>query len=475
MANILQQVHNVIVVMLGNRSLDNMCGWLYANGGPEPKLFLPSGSPPAYNGLNSTLWNPSNASYFGGVAPDKVPVVQGTTGNTVPDPDPEETFSNVSFQLFGPEAASNKPRWPNLGFVVNYENATKGKAAQIMQTYTGKQVPVISALAQNFAISDAWFSSVPSQTWPNRAFVHAGTSNGNVDNGDPPDPFDWNVPTIFNVLKSMGVSWNVYSDTTLVPSLTRTMFPRLWDPLLDGHFKGFDDFKRDCAKNTLPRYAFVEPSFLDDPNDEHPPHDVTAGEQFLFEIWQAVSSSPGWNNILLLITYDEHGGCYDHAMPPWNAAIPDAASNPGQSDFFFNRFGVRVPMVVVSPYVQPGSVFRSNSPAGTPYDHTSVLATLRDWLGIPADKMLSSARIAAAPNLAQVLTLAAPGPKPVIQPPGRVSVAPSPALPPNDLQKSLISGSARRFGMHPPEVLAEIKTRQQAIDFFKPRAAMAHA
>lgn len=107
----------------------------------------------------------------------------------------------------------------------------------------------------------------------------------------------------------------------------------------------------------------------------------------------------------MLITYDEHGGTYDHVMPPWNAACPDTASHPGEEGFTFNRFGIRVPMVAVSPWIQAGTVFRSDSPAGVPYDHTSMLATLRDWLSIPKDKMLASARVSAAPNLGQILTL----------------------------------------------------------------------
>lgn len=472
MANILPQIQHVVVVMLENRSLDNMCGWLYSNDGPQPKLFLPAGSPAVYDGLNPDLWNPSNESFFGGQPPQKVFVTHGTTSSIVPNPDPEETFSNVSLQLFGPEKPSTNPTWPNLGFQTNYENATPAAADQIMQAYTPAQVPVISALAQNFAVSDAWFASVPSQTWPNRAFVHAGTSNGNVDNSvppDPPDPLQWDVSTIFNVLESMSISWNVYSDTIVVPSLARIMFPKLWT--LDGHFHGFDDFKGHCAANSLPKYSFVEPSFVNNPNDEHPPHDINAGEQFLFDIWQAVSNSPGWNNILLVITYDEHGGCYDHVMPPWNAAIPDAASNPGKSGFFFNRFGVRVPTVVVSPYVRPGTVFRSDSPAKTPYDHTSVLATLRDWLGIPQDRMLPSLRIAAAPNLSQVLTLPSPGPKPVIPAPLRAPVPTSMTLQPNDLQKSIMAAATRYFHLPPLTSVDAIQTRQQVLDFFKSRAA----
>lgn len=468
---ILPQIKNIIVVMLENRSLDNICGWLYSDPSHFPGLFLPAGTPQVFNGLNSSLWNPSNSSYFDGQPPVKVPVVQGTQNYTVPDPDPEEEFDHVSYQLNGALPPAPDPKWSMQGFVVDYEQTGSSNANQIMETYSTSQLPVISSLAWNFAVSDAWFCSVPSQTWPNRAFVHAGTANGNVNNGDPPDPLDWNVPTIFNVLESLNISWKVYSDTDVIPSLTRTMFPKLWDPLLDGHFKGFDDFKEDCARNSLPRYSFVEPSFVTEPNDEHPPHDVSAGEQFLLAIWQAVSSSPAWNNTLLLITYDEHGGCYDHVQPPWGAATPDAKSNPGQENFRFNRFGVRVPMVAVSPFITPGTVFRSNTT--TPYDHTSILATLRDWLDIPANKMLPSARIAAAPTLAQVITLSAPGPAPLISRPASTPVHAPLTLPPNPLQKSLVAGAARRLGKDPVAALREMETRQHIVDFFKPKAAAA--
>lgn len=472
MANILPQVQHIIVVMLENRSLDNMCGWLYSAPATQPKLYLPSGSPHAYDGLNATLWNPSNPGYFSGQAPNPVQVAEGTSSYLVPNPDPEEVFDNVTYQLYGPPTATRKTAMQ--GFVLDYQHATAADADQIMQTYSTRQVPVISALAQSFAISDAWFCSVPSQTWPNRSFVHAGTSNGNVNNGKPADPLKWNVPTIFNVLRSMNVRWNVYSDAAVAPSLTRTMFPKLWDPLLDGHFHHFSDFQQDCRSGNLPAYSFVEPNFLSNPNDEHPPHDVSAGEQFLFNIWQAVSTSPVWSKTLLVITYDEHGGCYDHVLPPSGAATPDKASNPGQENFKFDRFGVRIPAVLISPYIAAGTVFRSNT--AVPYDHTSILATLRDWIGIDTRSMLSSARIAAAPNVEQVLTL--PHPRtdvPAIVPPSAPAQATSLALPPNDLQQSIVAGAARRFGIEPSEVLGQITTRQNAVDFFTLRASRAHS
>jgi phospholipase C len=394
--------------------------------------------------------------------------MDSATSLTNPHVDPEETFDHVTRQLYGPAGDTNPVELSMLGFVVDYEYATTGNPVEIMEPFSADQVGVLSALARSYAISDAWFCSVPSQTWPNRAFVHAGTSNGNVNNGDHPNPFAWNVQTIFNVLQEMGLSWTVYSDASVAPSLTRTMFPKLWDPLLSGHFRDMDDFEASCRGGSLGAYSFVEPNFLSNPNDYHPPHDVRAGEQFLLRIWNAVSQSPGWNETLLIITFDEHGGTYDHVLPPTGAATPDKASDPGENGFRFDRFGVRVPTILVSPWIEAGTVFRSNT--ATPLDHTSVLATVRDWLDIPADKMLLSKRIAHAPTLDFVLTRTTPrADKPQIDAPAAPSVT-SATLPINDLQKSLVTGTAARFGMDSRAALSGIKTRQHAVDFFAQRA-----
>ena len=468
MAKILPQIEHVIVVMMENRSFDNMCGWFYGQGVQPPSAFLPeSPNPRPFDGFRAGLFNPVNEQYFAGQSTDTYPVFSQANAMNMPDPDPNEDFPNVNYQLFGPEAPSQNPMWPNLGFVVNYKLVTGTNIpVQIMEPFSPAQVPVLAALANNYAISDAWFSSVPSNTWPNRAFAHAGTSNGNVVNGTHPNPLDWDVPTIFNVLEGMGASWKVYSDTVITPALTWLMFPKLWGFGLD-RFSHFDDFKQACTSDSLPQYSFLEPSFLSNPNDDHPPHNVQAGEQFLFEIWQAVSQSPAWEKTLLLITYDEHGGTYDHVMPPWNAACPDAQSNPGQQSFTFNRFGVRVPAIVVSPWIQAGTVFRSDSASGVPYDHTSILATLRDWLQIPSEKMLPSARIANAPTLAQVLSLQGPRKDlPNIPPPSGQIIATALTLPLNDLQKSLVTASAVQQKKDPVQVLSLIATRQDAIDSF---------
>jgi phospholipase C len=471
---ILPQVKHVVVVMLENRSFDNICGWLYKPGTKPPSQFLPPSSVKEFDGLKSSYFNPTNADYFEGKSSDKVQVSNQAASTTDPNPDPEETYSNVTYQLFGPESPSTTPKWPNLGFVINYGKVTgRTGPVEIMEPFNPTQLPVISALAANFAVSDRYFCSVPSQTWPNRSFVHAGTSNGNVNNnnGEFPNPFDWNVRNIFNVLQDVGADWRVYSDAGIVPSLTKIMFPNLWP--YGNHFHGFDTFKEDCASGNLGQYTFLEPSFLTDPNDQHPPHDVVAGEQFLYDIYQAVSQSPAWNETLLMITYDEHGGTYDHVHPPFGAACPDKKSNPGKEDFKFDRFGVRVPTVLISPWIQAGTVFRS--PTSTPYDHTSVLATLRDWLSIPANKMLTSARVAAAPTFEHVLTLKQPRTDlPAIPPPSAEVKSTDTFLEPNDLQTSLISAHAVHQGQDPAKVMSNIQTRQDAVHYFKTNPPISH-
>jgi phospholipase C len=182
-----------------------------------------------------------------------------------------------------------------------------------MECYATDQVPVISALARGYAVCDHWYASSPTQTWPNRAFVHLGTSRGKVNNW-PNDPYHYEVDSIFNILGGLSLTpwgqhleWGVYNDSVL-PSLTRLQLPRLWDPSLDGHFHSFDNFRQHAREGVLPTYSFIEPSFVIDPNDEHPPHDVRLGEKFILDVWNAVVTDKKWNETLLVITYDEHGG-----------------------------------------------------------------------------------------------------------------------------------------------------------------------
>jgi phospholipase C len=193
------------------------------------------------------------------------------------------------------------------------------------------------------------------------------------------------------------LSWKIYGHNQ--EPLTRKNFPdTLSAP--DSCFGLFTDFQSDAAAGTLPQYSFLEPSWGSTGNSQHPNYDVSLGEKLILDVYNAVLNGPGWNQTLLFITYDEHGGLYDHVPPPSGATPPDAT--PGEFGFDFTRFGVRVPAVLVSPLIPAGTVFRVPGP--TPLDHTSVLKTIQTRWGLPA----LTARDAAAPDVGDVLRLTAP-------------------------------------------------------------------
>src|SRR5262249_12629106 len=151
-----------------------------------------------------------------------------------------------------------------------------------------------------------------------------------------------------------------------------------------------------------PRY-FPDIATCTPPNDQHPPYDVRFGEKLIYDVYTALRASPRWEKTLLLITYDEHGGCYDH-LPPPRATPPDGATN-NDYGFTFDRYGVRVPALVISPWVEPGSVLSPLTESGVPFDHTSIIKTVRELFPFPDH---FGDREAVAPSLLKYLRL--PGP-----------------------------------------------------------------
>lgn len=449
--NPLPNIQHVVVLMMENRSLDNLLGWLYTGLGNQPPNNIPARSPTSYNGLIANAY--SNATSDLGTVyaqngtsswpPDVAPT-------TVPNPDPGESFDQMTAQIFGTSSSADMS-----GFLANYEQIAGATAGQIMQSYSTDQVPVISTLARSFALSDAWYASAPCQTWPNRGFVHTGSSDGHINNDDS-EPYDIN--TVFNLLDSQDISWAVFNDSDY-PSLVRVMFPKLWFGY-PSNFGSMDAFYTACqapadapASQKLPTYTFLEPEFgfLGSPDESyHPPYDISPAEAFLQQVYAALQGCAYRDDILFLVTFDEHGGCYDHVPPPEGAVAPLPGSVSRDGSFTFDRFGVRVPAIVVSSYVTPGTVFRA--PGNVPYDHTTVLATLRDWLGISSatfEATLPSPRISAAPTLAGVLTETTPQPWPVINAPKQVRRVNTSNLPLNDLQLSIIAGAeSRRRGAY---------------------------
>jgi phospholipase C len=169
------------------------------------------------------------------------------------------------------------------------------------------------------------------------------------------------------------------------------------------HFHFYAQFQADCQSGDLPAYSFIEPQYYSDfghpENDQHPPAVATLGEQLIADVYNCVRGSELWPKILLIITYDEHGGIFDHVAPP---RAPMPAPLRADQVFAFDRYGVRVPAVIVSPYVEPGTVFRATT--GQPYDHTSIIATARKLFNLAA----LTKRDANAPDLDSVLTRPAP-------------------------------------------------------------------
>ncbi len=402
----LSTVKSIVVLMMENRSLDNFVGWIYQdtdNRSPNNDLF---------DGLKSDMGNP--APYID----DQFVNVGSTTNHKNPIVDPGEPFKHVNVQLFGGNPPANTQC---MGFLTDYTEVIQGTTLLnpnvIMDAFDPSVVSCTKQIAQQAAICDQWFCSVPTQTWPNRSFVHAGTSNGNIVNW-PYNPDLWNVPTIFNVMsRRAGSKWRVYYDDFMIP-LTWLQMRQLHPFGYWKNFHGLDDFYDDAQNGNLPQYAFIEPSFFPNPvrgpeTDAHPPHNAFIGDQFIGKIYNAIIASPQFqaNEVLFIITFDEHGGCFDHVAPFGNATPPDKKTRL----FDFKRFGVRVPTIVVSPYVAAGSVFNKR-PAGsslpapgstlppwskyTPYDHTSILRTIE----LCFDYKPLTARDAAAPDLGGILT-----------------------------------------------------------------------
>ncbi|KRA23556.1 hypothetical protein ASD65_03305 [Microbacterium sp. Root61] len=413
---------HLVVLMGENRSFDNLLGQLYT---PDD---LPTGE--TFDGL-------AFGSYAN-TAPDGTSVAahvySGPTDTVMgaPNPDPGEEYPHVNTQLFGTvEPASNATLWvegmqppynaPPIGaeatmdgflkdYYINVERLHRGKtpdaatANQIMGGFSPEQLPVLSTLAKEFAVFDAWFSGVPSQTYCNRSFFHASTSHGFVTNKHGGGYDKWldapPTPTIFNRLEEAGISWRIYFDEMQLVSLTGVQHaPVLEKYWRTNRFAHMSQFYADAKNGDLPAYAFIEPRMVYNHNDFHPPFgalraskvegeevvdsavsDVRAGEKLVASVYNAIKESAtpdGSNamNTMFLITFDEHGGTYDHVPPP-SATPPTLDAEPGEMGFTFDRLGVRVPAIAVSAYTRKNTIITDEMHHGT------VIATLARLHGL---------------------------------------------------------------------------------------------
>jgi phospholipase C len=368
----LDNLKHVVVLMMENRSFDHMLGALM-------KKF------PKINGLTGNESNPD-------VNGNRVKVSPDATFQGQFDHDPDHHFAGVDLQIFG-GAPQGPGRVPNMeGFIKSYatQGAVGNKANAVMQYFPTEgqtRLTVLQTLAREYAVFNGWFSSIPGPTICNRAFAHYGTSFGNVDMNMFlfPTAKKNKIASIYERMAANGHTGRLYYFDKA--SSTMEIVNLLTDQSL---FGTFDQFLHDCQAGTLPEYSFVEPNYTDHPgpgggqllaNDQHPDHHVLAGDNFIATVYNQIRIIPElWESTALLVVYDEHGGLYDHVAPP--ACTADGFTAPaaatGGAEFKFDRLGIRVPAILISPFVARGTVIPGTEDPvhGRVFEHASIPASV---------------------------------------------------------------------------------------------------
>jgi phospholipase C len=362
---------HIVVVMMENHSFDNLVGALSRTGQPAADGLTFDQAGVATNSNPGTTGTPPEVAAF-------------AFPSTAQEPHVSQTWNATHQQIDGGRMD---------GFVKS------SGSIQPMGYWTAEVLPFAYSLARTFTVANRWFCSAPCMTFPNRRFLMAGTAYGDIATDaqsltDPPPPNG----TIFDRLHAHGISWrNYFTDlpyTAIIPSIIET-YP--------AHLTLIDQFYADCAAGTLPSVSFVDPevgvlSYVGKQlaslpvlgnvvaglatvgGDEEPPQDMYSGEAWAHRVVEAVLGSPAWARTLLIYTYDEHGGYYDHVPPP-PAIAPDSIPprlTPTDVPGGYDIYGPRVPAVIASPYAKPNAV------TDAIHDHTSVLATIEAKWNLPA-------------------------------------------------------------------------------------------
>jgi phospholipase C len=372
-------IKHVFVLMLENRSFDH--------------LF-------AFSGRSGVA--PPDASWgMTADAPDRAPL------------DPPHEFEDVAAQIGGTQ--------PMSGFAQqSYWNVSR-------QGFGPGALPILSTLANQYFLFDNWYSSMPGPTWPNRFFVHAGSSGG-LDNSpsaattiesETVDSLSFSFPngTLYSCLRQANRTWRVYHDD-LFPQVLA--IKDMIDPfrLNTGQFSWLragekQFFIDDLADGFDVDYTFIEPNYglatggFENGNCQHPVGSMAAGEAFIQYVYEAIRNSPVWPQSLLIVTYDEHGAFFDHQNPPAAIAPNDGTQNHGRAEnpqnCAFDRLGVRVPAIAISPWIAQGGLGSQAFP-GKVFDHTSIIKTVTSLFGASASL---GARAPAANSLESICSLSA--------------------------------------------------------------------
>jgi phospholipase C len=385
----LDNLKHIVVLMMENRSFDHMLGSLTA---VDPRI----------DGITAQLSNPDTTGAL--VNPQPLAQFQGQL-----DPDPDHHFPAVDLQIFGGDTSTS--RVANMqGFIKSYFNQQEdvGHSQKIMYYFAQNQLPVLTTLALEFAVFNRWFASIPGPTICNRAFAHYGTSFGRVDMDIlyVNEPFKDIYDRLINANPKHTAKLYYYDTTSSTMEVANLLQN---EPQL---FGTYDQFLNDCSGGNLPDYSFIEPNYNDHDtdtgeavaSDQHPDHNIQAGELFIASVYNAIKQNASlWQSTAILVVYDEHGGIYDHVVPP--ACTPDqftaSANDTGTGQpFAFDRLGVRVPAILISPWIPKGSVVD-----GRIFDHASIPATVtKFFLGdySPRSPRETTADVFIEPNVAPV-------------------------------------------------------------------------
>ena len=380
----MQKIKHFVVLMQENRSFDHLFGFAAAPQGE--KIDNLSGLSP----LPSNLLDPGSAASASNPSFE----VSQPAPFAVHDKDgPSHSFNAVNIQLSGaaqgPTAATPAS---NNGFVKSYSaslsghsrNVSHAQIDEVMQSFSTGQLPAINQLAREFCLCDQWHCEVPGPTMPNRMFIHAATSEGYVHNAFK-RPFT--SKTVYELFEEKGLTWAVYFH-----DLNEVMqFQKLAQT--PDHFRRFDSWASDVAAGNLPNYTFIFPRFMNhkapngdtlQANSQHAPEHDRFGEHLIADIYDAQAANTQlFNETVLVVTYDEHGGFFDHVIPGaapnpdgQNSPNPDDPSNFKVPSFAFDRIGLRVPTIVASPWIAKGSVEHRT------LQHTSVIKTVTEMFGL---------------------------------------------------------------------------------------------
>ena len=369
----LENIDHVIVLLQENRSFDHMLGYLSL---PPEKGGMGRNDIDGLKGDEFNMFNGRTCASF-----------RLAAGDTIFSPGPPNGPEMVSLQINGGKMD---------GFVqAQAQECGPATAHRVMGYHTADNVPTYDALARDFAVGHRWFASHPGPTFPNRFYELSGRPNI-----DPWGAWEYSnssplmasiSETIFEHLTDNNVTWRCFEHSySFIRRFERYTFD-------SEHVVSYDDptagFKALAMSGNLPSVSFIEPHYVDYPPNsfcDEPPSDIRNSQPFIRELVESVVASPKWDKTLLLITYDEHGGFYDHVTPPY--AVPVA---PGM----LATTGVRVPSFVISPWIKAGAVFGSD---GLHFDHTSILKTIaRRFLS--NDYPYLGARYAAAHDLSEIL------------------------------------------------------------------------